>query len=135
MKQIKILSQKFLIKMSYFYDTYAIISLIEGDKNYDKYKKNIITTNLLNLAEIYNIFLRTHGKQTASYWIKKLNFNLLELDEDSLFKAVEFRFYNKKENLSLTNCIGYILALKNNMTFLTGDEKFENKKNVEFVKK
>ncbi|MBU4070257.1 MAG: PIN domain-containing protein [Nanoarchaeota archaeon] len=121
--------------MSYFYDTYAIISLIEGDKNYDKYKKNIITTNLLNLAEIYNIFLRTHGKQTASYWIKKLNFNLLELDEDSLFKAVEFRFYNKKENLSLTNCIGYILALKNNMTFLTGDEKFENKKNVEFVKK
>lgn len=121
--------------MSYFYDTYAIISLIDGDKNYDKYKKNIITTNLLNLAEIYNIFLRTHGKQTARYWIKKLNFNLLELNEDSLFKAVEFRFDNKKENLSLTDCIGYILALKNNMKFLTGDKKFENKKNVEFVKK
>ena len=135
MKQIKILSQKFLLKMSYFYDTYAIMSLIDGDENYNEYKTNIITTGILNLAELYNIFLRTHGKQTASYWVKKLNFNILEIDKDSLFSAVEFRFDNRKEKLSLTDCVGYILSLKNNMKFLTGDEKFENKKNVEFVKK
>ena len=135
MKQIKILSQKFSIKMSYFYDTYAIMSLIDGDETYDKYKINIINTTFLNLAELYNIFLRIHGKQTARYWVKKLNFNLLEIDNNSIFKAVEFRFDNKKEKLSLTDCVGYILALKNNMRFLTGDEKFENKKNVEFVKK
>jgi len=35
----------------------------------------------------------------------------------------------------LTDCVGYVLAIRNNLKFLTGDEKFENKKNVEFVKK
>jgi len=120
--------------MVFFYDTYAIMSLIEGDKNYEQYKNNIITTSILNLAELYNIFLRSHGKQTANYWAKKLNFNFIDIDKDSIIKAVEFRFDNKKENLSLTDCVGYILALKNNLKFLTGDEKFRNKEDVEFVK-
>jgi len=120
--------------MIFFYDTYAIMSLIEGDKNYEQYKNNIITTSILNFAELYNIFLRSHGKQTADYWAKKLNFNFIDMDKDSIIKAVEFRFVNKKENLSLTDCVGYFLALKNNLKFLTGDEKFEGKKGVEFVK-
>ncbi len=121
--------------MNFFYDTYAIMSLIEGDENYNKYKNDIITTSILNLAELHNIFLRSHGKQTADYWTKKMNFNFLEIDKDSIIKAVEFRFEKRKENLSLTDCVGYILALKNNIKFLTGDEKFESKKNVEFVRK
>ncbi len=120
--------------MDFFYDTYAIMSLIEGSENYNKYKINIITTSILNFAELYNIFLRNQGKQTADYWAKKLNFNLLEIDKDSISKAVKLRFDNKKENLSLTDCVGYILSLKNSIKFLTGDEKFEDKKNVEFVK-
>jgi len=120
--------------MIFFYDTYAIMSLIEGDKNYEQYKNNIITTSIFNIAELYNIFLRSHGKQTADYWAKNLNFNFIEIDKDSIIKAVEFRFVNKKENLSLADCVGYILALKNNLKFLTGDEKFRNKKDVEFVK-
>lgn len=120
--------------MGFFYDTYAIISLIEGSENYNKYKNNIITTSILNFAELYNIFLRNQGKQTADYWAKKLNFNILEIDKDSISKAVKFRFDNKKENLSLTDCVGYVLALKNNIKFLTGYGKFEDKENVEFVK-
>ena len=120
--------------MNFFYDTYAIISLIEGSENYNKYKSNIITTGILNFAELYNIFLRNQGKRTADYWAKKLNFNIIEIDKDSISKAVKLRFDNRKENLSLTDCVGYILALKNNLKFLTGDQKFGDKKNVEFVK-
>lgn len=120
--------------MNFFYDTYAIISLIEGNENYEKYKESIITTSVLNLAELYNIFLRSHGKQTADYWAEKLNFNFIGIDKDSVIKAVEFRFTNRKKDLSLTDCVGYILSLKNNLRFLTGDSKFEDLKNVEFVK-
>lgn len=120
--------------MDFFYDTYAIMSLIEGSENYNKYKGNIITTSILNLAELYNIFLRSQGKQTANYWAKKLNFIFLDIDKESIIKAVEFRFNNRKKDLSLTDCVGYILALKNNIKFITGDSKFENMENVEFVK-
>ncbi|MEN7982304.1 MAG: PIN domain-containing protein [Nanoarchaeota archaeon] len=121
--------------MEFFFDTYAIMCLIEGDKNYDKYKDYIITTSILNLAELYNIFLRDKGKKTARYWMRILNFNILEIDEESIFKAIEFRFANKKKRLSLTDCTGFILACKNKRKFLTGDKEFENIKNVEFVKK
>lgn len=121
--------------MDFFYDTYAIISLIEGSENYNKYKSNIITTSILNFAELYNIFLRNQGKQTADYWAKKLNFNFLEIAPLVSIEASKFRFDNKKEELSLVDCIGYILALKSNLKFLTGDEKFRDKDNVEFVSK
>ena len=120
--------------MDFFYDTYAIIALIEGNENYNGYKNNIITTSILNFAELYNVFLRDQGKQTANYWAKKLNFNLLEIDKDSMIKSVEFRFDNRKEDISLPDSVGYILSLKNNIKFLTGDSKFKNMKNVEFVK-
>lgn len=120
--------------MDFFYDTYAIISLIEGNENYNQYKNSIITTSILNFAELYNIFLRDQGKQTANYWAKKLNFNLLEIDKDSMIKAVEFRFDNRKKDISLPDSVGYILSFKNNIKFLTGDSKFKNLKNVEFVK-
>jgi len=120
--------------MDFFYDTYAIMSLIEGNEDYAEYKNNLITTSIFNLAEIYNIFLRNHGKQTADYWAKTLNFNFIDIDKDSIIRAVEFRFIHRKEDLSLADCIGYILSLKSNVPFLTGDSKFKDMKNVEFVK-
>jgi PIN domain nuclease of toxin-antitoxin system len=120
--------------MGLFYDTYAILSLIDGNEDYGKYRSDIITTGILNFAELYNVFLRSKGKKTADYWARKLNLNIVEMDKDSIIKAVRLRFDNKKENLSPADCIGYFLALKNKMKFLTGDEKFKNKENVEFVK-
>ena len=121
--------------MPYFYDSYAIIEILERNKNYLKFSEHIITTSVLNLFEVYYSLLTKHNKITADYWAKKLNFNFIEIDSIVSVEASKFRFDNKKEKLSLTDCVGYILALKNNMKFLTGDEKFEKKKNVEFVKK
>ena len=124
-----------LLKMFYFYDSYAIIEILERNKNYLKFSEDIITTSVLDLFEVYYYLLKKHNKITADYWAKKLNFNFLEISPLVSIEASRFRFDNKKEKLSLVDCVGYILALKNNMKFLTGDEKFENKKNVEFVKK
>ena len=48
---------------------------------------------------------------------------------------MKFRLKNKKMDLSYADCIGYIYACENNLKFLTGDEKFKDMDNVEFVKK
>ena len=45
-----------------------------------------------------------------------------------------FKLYNKKEKLSYVDCIGHCLAKEIGVRFLTGDQKFENKENVEYVK-
>ena len=121
--------------MEYFFDSCAIIDVIEGNENYTRFKSLPIITTTLNIAEVYFYFLREHNEQTADYWTKKLNFKLINIIKlDTVIKATRLKFKNKKENLSYTDCIGYILSRELNMKFLTGDEKFKDKENVEFVK-
>jgi predicted nucleic acid-binding protein len=121
--------------MSYFFDSYALIEIILENKNYEKFKDHVITTSTLNLMEVYYFLLRTYNKQTADFWIKKLEFNLSNIIKlDTALKSSNFRFNNKKDKLSYIDCLGYFLSKEVGMKFLTGDEKFRNKENVEFVK-
>ncbi|MBS3086663.1 PIN domain-containing protein [Candidatus Pacearchaeota archaeon] len=120
--------------MEYFFDSGAIIDLIEGAENYLRFKNLPIITTTLNISEVYFYFLKEHDEQTADYWIRKLNFKLVNIIKfDAAIKAARLRFKNKKENLSYADCIGYITAKEMGVKFLTGDEKFKNKENVEFV--
>ena len=50
----------------------------------------------------------------------------------SFFQQNKFKF--KKEKLSYIDCLGYEVAKKLKIKFLTGDEGFRDKENVEFVK-
>lgn len=121
--------------MEYFFDSCAIIEVIEGNENYIKFKNIPIITTTLNVAEVYFYFLKEHNEQTANYWIKNLNLKLLNIIKLSLaINATKLRFKNKKEGLSYTDCMGYMLSKELNIKFLTSDGKFKNKENVEFVK-
>ena len=121
--------------MSYFFDSYAIIELILENKNYEKFKDHVVTTRTLNLMEVYYFLLRAYNKQTADFWMKRLEFNLSNIIRlDVALKSSYFRFNNKKEKLSYIDCFGYILSREMKLKFLTGDEKFRKKENVEFVK-
>jgi len=121
--------------MGYFFDSYAIIELILENKNYEKIQEDTITTTTLNLMEVYYFLLRKYNKQTADFWMKELKFNIIDIIKlDVALKSSYFRFSNKKEKLSYIDCIGYVIANTLNIKFLTGDSKFKNKENVEFVK-
>ena len=120
--------------MVYFFDTYAIIELMENSSGYLRFKDFKIVTSILNIGEIYNILLREKGKETADSWFKNFNCELLEISPEVMIKAIYFRHVNKKIDLSLTDCVGYTLSLKHNLKFLTGDRQFEKMQNVEFVK-
>ena len=61
-------------------------------------------------------------------------FEILSISVKDILRASDFRRKYRKEKLSMTDCIGYAVAERSEMKFLTGDEKFKNKKNVEFVK-
>ena len=109
--------------------------MIEGKENYLRFKDLPIITTTLNAAEVYFYFLKEHNQQTADYWIKNLNFKLINIMKlETVIKATRLKFKDKKENLSYTDCIGYILSKELKIMFLTGDSKFKNKENVEFVK-
>ena len=93
----------------------------------------------VKIAKLYGIsrypilrILKENGikMKTSSDFIKGKT--LIELYGP--IKAAEMKLKFLKQRLSFVDCIGYILAKKNNAKFLTGDERFRHKENVEFVK-
>ena len=119
----------------YFFDSYPIIELIMGNKKFDRFKDVRIVTSVLNMMEVYYFLLREFNKETAEYWMGALDVELVNVVRlDDAVEAVNFKFLHKKEKLSYVDCYGYVLACRYKMRFLTGDEKFRGKGNVEFVK-
>ena len=120
--------------MNFFFDSYAIIEILKNNPNYEQFRNLIIFTSTINLSEVHYHLINNAKEKIARELVNQLNIQLLNIGKESAIKAAEFKFQYKKEKLSYIDCIGYVLAKEMNMKFLTGDEKFKNKGNVEFVK-
>lgn len=116
----------------YFFDTYALIEIIRGNPVYKNYEKFEIFTTKLNLFELCHNLTREFDFATAKQITKTYIPNVVEYDEDVIWRAVELKRSNR--NLSMADCIGYAAALEWGLIFLTGDKEFEHLPNVEFVK-
>src|SRR3989344_4003965 len=120
---------------TFFFDTYAVYEIIEGNKNYRSYIKNVaIVTTKLNLMELYYGLLVNYNEKTANDLYDKFLSYYTSIDDNSIKKAMISRALNKKKDLSYIDCVGYIISKQRNIKFLTGDKEFEDMENVEFVK-
>ena len=117
-----------------FFDSYAFFEILKGNKNYEPYKKCKIITTKLNIFELYFGLLRDVDEQSAENYFGKYYQFALDFDEDIIKEAAKMRLRLRKRNISMTDCIGYVLSLKLKIKFLTGDKEFESFRNVEFVK-
>ena len=108
----------------YFFDTYAVFELIKANKGYEKYKDYPLKVCVLNIAELYWGLLKDVGKKEADEWLKKFKFDILPMDYELIISAVNFRHEHKKRDVSLVDSIGYLLAKKYGLKFLTGDKEF-----------
>jgi len=118
----------------FFFDTYAIFEIIDGNPAYNRFGDETIKTSVSNLGELYYGLLLRGKKPKADAWFAFLQPDLVEIDPETMRHAMTFRHAHKKENLSMTDCVGYMLARKLNALFLTGDQGFKNMPHVEFVK-
>ena len=122
-------------EMNFFYDTYALLEIITGNENYNKYVKNTgIATTKLNLMELFYRLYILHGIEIAEFYYQKYLPFVVEISDSLIKKAAIFRAENKKKDLSYVDCVGYALALEHKIKFLTGDSQFKDMGNVEFVK-
>ena len=93
----------------YFFDSYALIELIKGNPNYFRYKEQAVNITLFNLVEVaYSVFL-DYGKDKAQEVYKKFREYVQDVDEETLFYALELKTMFKKCHLSYADCIGYAL--------------------------
>ncbi len=120
--------------LTYFFDTYAFHELIKGGENYKAYTAASILTTRLNLMELYYTMLLKYGQQEAERCYSLFLDFVVDIDDDIIKEAMMFKKESKKRSLSYIDCIGYILAKRRGVKFLTGDKEFEHLENVEFVK-
>lgn len=119
----------------FFYDSYAVIEYLNDNPRFRKYfeeHKGILT--LLNILEVYYSVLNYAGKEKADTVLETLFPIAVEPSRETARKAMLFRLEQKKQDLSYADCLGYQAALDRGIKFLTGDSKFREMKNVEFVK-
>ena len=119
----------------FYFDTYALIEIRKGNNRYLPYTKDVdIILNNLNLMELTFYLIRTDKEKDVQDSFSELSKNNTDYDKAILIEASRMKFKYKKEKLSFVDCIGYCLAKRHKVKFLTGDEKFRHKENVEFVK-
>ncbi|MBS3052997.1 MAG: PIN domain-containing protein [Candidatus Aenigmarchaeota archaeon] len=118
---------------AYFFDTYALIEIFKGNVNYEEYSKSDIATSYFNLLELYYNLIKTYDKKIAMKFIETLKDFCVPINIDMIFDASTFKL-NYPKKFSYADSIGYIIAKRLGLKFLTGDMQFKELDNVEFVK-
>lgn len=120
----------------FFFDSYALIEIYYGNKNYEKYLGSGVVTTRLNLMECYYHLLQEHGEQIANRYYDGTIHYAIEFSDIDIKNAMRFRLEAKKrkKNLSYVDALGYVIAKRLEIRFLTGDMTFEDLPNVEYAK-
>lgn len=119
---------------TYFFDTYAIIDILKGNPAYDKYKNAKIVLTVFNLIELHYKILNEFDEKLAREMLEKYSKFRVEIDLDIIEESNKLKKIHKKRRVSIPDVIGYVMAKKLGIKFLTGDKEFEHFENVEFVK-
>jgi len=118
----------------YFYDSYAIISYINGSQNYEKYFKDKTgITTFYNAMEVYHQVSKEFGEMKANEVLTIIKTILIQPKIEDIPQAMAFKIKNSRK-YSYADCLGYAMSLRLGFKFLTGDEGFKGLFNVEFVK-
>lgn len=121
--------------MIYFFDTYALVEIAQGSRGYSKYRDGVkILTNKLNLMELAYFLFRIGKEDKIGIVFNDYLKYSIEPSANAVIRAAKLKFLQRKKKISYIDCLGYMIAEENKVKFLTGDEKFRNMPNVEFVK-
>ena len=117
----------------YFWDTYALVERLNGNEAYRPYLDKAIFTHQMNLYELASALLRDHAETRVREALTLLAPNLLEAETEDLFRAARLRAEHAKKRISYVDALGYVLAQKHGMRFLTGNRQFKGVEGVEHV--
>jgi len=120
-----------------FADTYALIEILKGNPNYEKYSKRSLITTEFNIFELAYALYRDFGDDAmGTLRLVRGDIVMEYVRDDDYIEAAKIRLLTNKEgkNLSLIDCLGYSCAKRPGIKFFTGDQEFKYMENVEYVK-
>jgi predicted nucleic acid-binding protein len=121
----------------FFYDSYAVLAYVSGREAYKKYfEEHDGGLTKLNLLEIFYRSLEQYGFKAASNILGGFSKYLIDFGLKEIEESMKLRLELKRggHDLSYADALGYYLARRKGMSFLTGDRAFEGLSGVEYVK-
>ena len=116
----------------FFFDTYAFFEVINGNPKYEVYTKFQVVTTIFNLAELNYGLKKKMNKEKSDNYTEEYYRYLVDVSLEDIKMAMDFKTINK--HLSIPDAIGYTVAKRLGVKFLTGDNDFKDMENVEFVR-
>ncbi|MBI4362439.1 MAG: PIN domain-containing protein [Euryarchaeota archaeon] len=115
---------------TYLFDTYAFLKLYEGARSYERYLREDFVTTALQIIELH-YKLRKMADPDADAVVSKF----CRLEEITCEDVVEgMKVKEKMPELSPADAIGYAVARRLGIPFLTGDGPMRKLPGVEFVR-
>lgn len=115
----------------YFFDAYALIRFRRGLPAYERFAEEPIITERTHLYEFAREVLKVEGAKAVLSALHDLRANRLEPTDADLLAAAKLLQQNAR--LSGADALGYVLARREGLRFLTGDPQFRKMAGVEFV--
>ncbi len=119
--------------VAYFFDTYAIIELLDHNPEYAPYNHCGFVTTVLNKIELHSWAVSKYGEDFGEIILASIPTQ--EVTDDIIRAATAFRHKHKHRNISYTDAIGYAFARAEGLTFLTGDKAFLDIPHVKHIPK
>ncbi len=118
----------------YFFDTYAVIEILKGNSKYEKYKECRAIISVFNLAELHLHINRIFGEKIADNVLEEYSKCVTNFELDDVKETTRLKIKYAKRKISIPDSMGYVISKRLGIKFLTGDEKFKDLENVEYVK-
>jgi len=119
----------------YFYDSYAVLAYLSDHPRYRNYfEEDTGVLTKLNLMEICYRILSIHGVRAARRVMTAFSRYQIDFTPNDILGSMKLRSTLKRRGLddSYADALGYYLASKLKIRFLTGDKAFSGLANVEF---
>ncbi|MDE1862640.1 MAG: hypothetical protein KGI33_06985 [Thaumarchaeota archaeon] len=121
----------------FFYDSYAVLAFTSGNTAYRKYfeEDDGILTNL-NLLEVFYRTLEQFGPKAASEILGTFAKYAVDFGLDEMEGSMKMRLELKQSghDVSYADSLGYYMARKLGIKFLTGDKTFQGLRGVEYLR-
>ena len=121
----------------YFADSYALIEMLKGNSGYLPFSGEQLLTTEFNVCEVAFAVCRDYPR-TANATIAFLRsvVTVVETDDEDYCSGAFFRRETTGNGLKLSmiDCIGYSVAKRLRVPFLTGDREFKDLEDVKFVR-
>lgn len=120
--------------MQYFLDTNAMIEIERGNRAYRPYLSRAHATSVLHLYEMAYAVHRDRGEERARRAVSDFRPFCVGVEDEDMIAASAFRLSQRRRRYSYADALGYQMAVRRGMRFLTGDRAFKGLKRVEFVR-